>query len=150
MHKIISALDLKIDLENANEQGLYKWLVASFLMGKRIQAQIAAEAYRVIVDKHQRDTPHKLGHCTHRELVAMLGEAHYVRYDETTSARLLALAEKLNNEYAGKVSNIVDASVDRQDFEKRLIAFEGIGPKTVEIFMCEATRVILWDAKAMG
>jgi len=83
MHKIISALDLKIDLENANEQGLFKWLVASFLMGKRIQAQIAAEAYRVIVDKHQCD-------------------------------------------------------------------YEGIGPKTVEIFMREATRVILWDAKAMG
>ena len=67
-----------------------------------------------------------------------------MRYDETTSERLLALAHKLNNEYAGKVSNIVDASVDRQDFEKRLIAFEGIGLKTVEIFMLEATPVILW------
>ena len=75
MHKIISAHDLKIDLENANEEGLFKWLVASFLMGKRIQAQIAAEAYRVIVEKHQRDTPRKLAHSTHRELVAMLGEA---------------------------------------------------------------------------
>ncbi|VVQ23776.1 DNA methylase [Pseudomonas fluorescens] len=144
MHKIISAHDLKIDLENANEEGLFKWLVASFLMGKRIQAQIAAGAYRVIVDKHQRDTPRKLAHSTQRELVAMLGEAHYVRYDETTSERLLALAHKLNNEYAGKVSNIVDASVDRLDIEKRLIAFEGIGPKTVEIFMREATPVILW------
>ena len=144
MHEIISAHDLKIDLVNTNEEGLFKWLVASFLMGKRIQAQIAAEAYRVIVEKHQRDTQGKLAHSTHRELVSMLGEAHYVRYDETTSARLLALAEKLNNEYAGKVSNIVDASVDRQDFEKRLIAFEGIGLKTVEIFMREATPVILW------
>jgi endonuclease III len=144
MHKIISARDLKIDLKNANEEGLFKWLVASFLMGKRIQAQIAAEVYRVIVDKHQRDTPRKLAHSTHRELVAMLGEAHYVRYDETTSARLLALAHELNTEYAGKVSNIVDACFNRQDFEKRLIAFEGIGPKTVEIFMREATPVILW------
>lgn len=144
MHEIISAHDLKIDLVNTNEEGLFKWLVASFLMGKRIQAQIAVEAYRVIVDKHQRDTPGKLAHSTHRELVSMLGEAHYVRYDETTSERLLALAHKLNNEYAGKVSNIVDASVDRLDIEKRLIAFEGIGPKTVEIFMREATPVILW------
>jgi endonuclease III len=144
MHEIISAHDLKIDLVNTNEEGLFKWLVASFLMGKRIQAQIAVEAYRVIVDKHQRDTPGKLAHSTHRELVSMLGEAHYVRYDETTSERLLALAHKLNNEYAGKVSNIVDASVDRLDFETRLIAFEGIGPKTVEIFMREATPVILW------
>lgn len=78
----------------------------------------------------------------------MLGEAHYVRYDETTAARLLALAHKLNNEYAGKVSNIVDASTDRRDFENRLSAFEGIGPKTAEIFMREGARVILWNARA--
>ncbi|TPG80279.1 DNA methylase [Pseudomonas arsenicoxydans] len=137
MHKIISALDLNIDMESANEQGLFKWLVASFLMGKRIQAKIAAEAYRVIVVKHQLDTPRKLALSTHRELVAMLGEAHYVRYDETTAARLLALAHKINNEYAGRVSNILEASTDRRDFESRLTAFEGVGPKTVEIFMRE-------------
>lgn len=138
MHKTISARDLQIDLE-----GLFKWLVASFLMGKRIQAEIAAEAYRVIVDKHQRNTPRKLSNSSHRELVAMLGEAHYVRYDETTAAHLIALADKLNKEYAGKVMNMVEASVDRRDFENRLTAFEGIGPKTVEIFMREAAAVIL-------
>lgn len=72
----------------------------------------------------------------------MLGQAHYVRYDETTASRLLALASKLNNEYAGKVSNIVEASADRQTFEKRLSAFEGIGPKTIEIFMREAAAIL--------
>lgn len=36
MAKIISAQDLQIDLAGANEAGLFKWLVASFLMGKRI------------------------------------------------------------------------------------------------------------------
>ena len=100
MTKVISAQDLRIDLADANEQGLFKWLIASFLMGKRIQAEIAAQAYRVIVDTHGRDTPRKLAHCTHRELVAMLGEAHCVRYDETTAKRLLALASKLNDDYA--------------------------------------------------
>jgi endonuclease III len=72
----------------------------------------------------------------------MLGEAHYVRYDETTATRLLALAARLNDEYAGKVGNIVKASVDRAEFEQRLMAFDGIGPKTVEIFMREAARVL--------
>lgn len=142
MSKVISAKDLQISLDGANEEGLFRWLIASFLMGKRIQGEIAAKAYQVIVVKHQRDTPRKLAHCTHRELVAMLGEAHYVRYDETTASRLLALAQKLNNEYAGKVSNIVAASADRQELEKRLAAFEGIGPKTVEIFMREVGKVI--------
>ncbi|KQV17955.1 DNA methylase [Pseudomonas sp. Root329] len=142
MHQTISAKDLLINLDDANEEGLFKWLIASFLMGKRIQAEIAVKAYQAIVDKHQRNTPRKLAHCSHRELVAMLGEAHYVRYDETTASRLTALAHKLNDEYAGKVSNIVEESADRLAFEKRLAEFEGIGPKTIEIFMREAAGVI--------
>jgi endonuclease III len=65
-----------------------------------------------------------------------------VRYDETTASRLLALATKLNTEYGGKVSNIVSASADRQAFEKRLSEFEGVGPKTIDIFMREAAAVL--------
>ncbi|VVO80383.1 DNA methylase [Pseudomonas sp. B21128] len=143
MGKTITAEDLEISFGDASDEvALFKWLIASFLMGKRIQADIAAQAYRVIVDRHQRDTPRKLAHCSHRELVRMLGEAHYVRYDETTATRLLALAHKLNNEYAGKVGNIVAEGADRQAFEKRLAEFDGIGPKTVEIFMREAGPVL--------
>jgi endonuclease III len=135
-------MDLHINLAAGNEEGLFKWLIASFLMGKRIQAEIAVKAYQVIVEKYQRDTPRKLAHCSHRELVAMLGEAHYVRYDETTASRLSALARKLNDEYGGKVANMVKESADRQSFEKRLADFDGIGPKTVEIFMREVGRVL--------
>jgi endonuclease III len=142
VNKTISAKDLNIQLRRNDEDGLFKWLLASFLMGKRIQAEIAAQAYRVIVDQHGRDTPRKLAHCSHRELVAMLGEAHYVRYDETTAERLLALARRLNDEYAGKVSNMLEASTDRRAFEKRLTEFDGIGPKTVEIFMRDASAVL--------
>ena len=142
MSTIISAQDLHIDLEGANEAGLFKWLLASFLMGKRIQGAIAAKAYQVIVEQHQCDTPQKIAHRTHRQLVVMLGQAHYVRYDETTASRLLALAKKLNGDYGGKVSNIVAASADRQALEKRLTEFEGVGPKTVEIFMREAAAVL--------
>lgn len=139
MSKTISAQDLKIDLRGATDVALF---IASFLMGKRIQGKIAANAYRVVVEQHQLNTPQKLALCTHRQLVVMLGQAHYVRYDETTASRLLALASKLNTEYAGKVSNIVEASADRHAFEKRLSEFEGIGPKTVEIFMREAADLL--------
>ena len=142
MNKTISASDLNIRLERNDDGALFKWLLASFLMGKRIQAEIAAQAYRVIVDTHGRDTPRKLAHCTHRELVTMLGQAHYVRYDETTAERLRALARKLNDEYAGKVSHMVEASTNRRAFEQRLAEFDGIGPKTVEIFMRDAGAVL--------
>jgi endonuclease III len=142
MSKIISAADLNIDLSSEDEHELFKWFIASFLMGKRIRSDIAAAAYRVIIEKHQRDTPRKLRMCTHGELVKMLGEGGYTRYDESTSQRLLKLSKKLSDEYGGKIENIRQASHDRTEFEKRLAEFEGIGPKTVEIFMRDAQQVL--------
>ena len=142
MSKTISAGDLGIELKQSDETALFKWFIASFLMGKRIQADIAAEAYRVIVEIHSRDTARKLAGCSHRELVVMLGEAHYVRYDETTAERLRHQGKKLVDEYAGKIGNIQSASEDRKAFEKRLGEFEGVGPKTIEIFMRDAAAVL--------
>ncbi|MBA1279094.1 DNA methylase [Stutzerimonas stutzeri] len=140
MAREISAKDLGIEIEKG-EGELFKWFIASFLFGKRIQQDIAAEAYRVIVDKHKRDTPRKLCNCSRQELVSMLGEGRYVRYDESTAERLLKLCEKLNSVYGGKLGDIREQSKDRKELEKRLAEFEGIGPKTVEIFMREAAKV---------
>jgi len=72
----------------------------------------------------------------------MLGQAHYVRYDEPTASRLLALANEVNAEYDGKVSNIVAVSADRHASGKRLAEFDGIGPKTTEIFMREPAAAL--------
>jgi endonuclease III len=135
----ISAVDLGIHVERG-EGELFKWFLASFLFGKRIQRDIAANAYRVIVEKYQLDTPTKLARCSHRAMVRMLGEARYVRYDESTAARLLKLCNKLIDDYDGRLSQMHRVSKDDQAFRKRLAEFEGFGPKTVEIFMREASR----------
>ncbi|WLG31725.1 DNA methylase [Pseudomonas simiae] len=142
MARSISASELGIELKPGDDGSLFKWFIASFLMGKRIQAPIAAQAYKVIVEEQGRDTARKLQHCTSRELVAMLGRAHYVRYDETTAQRLLDLSAKLNTEYAGKITHMRSASESREAFEKRLGAFDGVGPKTIEIFMRDAVKVL--------
>jgi endonuclease III len=136
----ISAKELGIDPGTGDEGELFKWFLASFLFGKRIQQDIAAQAYRAIVEQHGRDTPHKLVHCSWQQIVDMLGEGHYVRYDESTADRLLKLCRKLNDEYGGKIGNVQRQSESRKDFERRLGEFEGVGPKTVEIFMREAAR----------
>lgn len=142
MARSITASELGIELKPDDDTGLFKWFIASFLMGKRIQAPIAAQAYKVIVEEQGRDTARKLQHCTSRELVAMLGRAHYVRYDETTAQRLLDLSAKLNAEYAGKITHMRSASESREAFEKRLGEFDGVGPKTIEIFMRDAAKVL--------
>ena len=142
MARSITASELGIELKPDDDSGLFKWFIASFLMGKRIQAPIAAQAYKVIVEEQGRDTARKLQHCTSRELVAMLGRAHYVRYDETTAQRLLDLSAKLSAEYAGKITHMRSASESREAFEKRLGEFDGVGPKTIEIFMRDAAKVL--------
>lgn len=142
MARSISASELGIELKPGDDSSLFKWFIASFLMGKRIQAPIAAQAYRVIIEEEGRDTPRKLQHCTSRQLVAMLGRAHYVRYDETTAQRLLDLSAKLNADYSGSIIRMLEASDDRQAFERRLGEFDGVGPKTIEIFMRDAATVL--------
>ena len=88
MTEVITAHDLGITLDAKDECALFKWFVASFLMGKRIQAPIAAKAYHLLVNEHGCDSPDLLARLSHRQLVAILGKAHYVRYDESTATRL--------------------------------------------------------------
>ena len=142
MTEVITAHDLGITLDAKDECALFKWFVASFLMGKRIQAPIAAKAYHVLVNEHGCDSPDRLARLSHRQLVAILGKAHYVRYDESTATRLSALALKLVNEYGGRFGSLYSANNDRQAFERRLLEFDGVGPKTVEIFMRDAAPVL--------
>lgn len=138
----MSATDLGINVADQHRQGLYKWLLASFLLGKRIRSSVALQAYRILVDRHGLDTPGKLGQCAHRELVRLLGQAGYARYDESTARRLRTLGVRLATELPAHLQAMQDGTEGLRDVERWLLTFEGIGPKTLEIFMREA-RVVL-------
>lgn len=116
---------------------MFRWLLASFLMGKRIRSTAAVKAYRILVDGQGLDTPHKLAQSSHTELVRLLGQAGYARYDESTARRLHALSIKVEAQLGVQLEALRDAS-SLDDFSRWLLSFEGVGPKTVEIFMREA------------
>lgn len=139
--KRISAGDLGINIDSGKEQELFKWFLASFLFGKRIQQSIAAQTYHVLVDEHHLDTPAKICRHSWQELVDMLGEGHYVRYDESTADRLLKMCAKLKRDYGGKLGRVRKQSANGAEAQRKLQDFTGVGPKTVEIFMREARRV---------
>ncbi len=61
-------------------------------------------------------------------------------FPANTEIRALA-QNSATNMFGG--NNIVEASADRQNFKNCSSAFEGIGPKTIEIFTQEAAQVIL-------
>lgn len=138
MNRYMSAADLRITVRKGDEHSLFKWLLASFLFGKRIGQKIAAATWRVLVEKHGRDTLRKLCNCTHAELVKMLREGGYAHYDESTARRLTRLCTSLIEDYHGGVLGIREASESQPAFVRRLLEFKGVGPVTVRIFMREA------------
>ena len=143
MSRYMSAADLGFQVRRDDEQSLFKWLLASFLFGKRISQKVAAATWRVLVEVHGRDTPEKLCRCTHAELVRMLGEGGYARYDHSTADRLSLLCRTLIEDYRGRVLDLAEATGNREGLERRLLEFAGIGPVTVGIFMREAGPALL-------
>jgi endonuclease III len=138
MSSRLSADDLGFRVRADDERSMFKWLLASFLFGKRIGHKVAAATWRVLVDVHGLDSPRRLLGCTHAQLVAMLGQGGYARYDHSTAERLRLLCGTLLEQYHGRVLVIFEAAESREDFERRLLRFKGIGPVTLEIFMREA------------
>ncbi len=145
MSRYLSAADLGITVKKNDEESLFRWFLASFLFGKRISQTIAAATWRRLVETHGRDTPRKLCHCSHAQLVRILGEGGYARYDESTADRLALLCRTLIEQYHGRILAIFEASESRADFERRLRRFKGVGPVTVRIFMREAAPVLFDD-----
>ena len=132
--KTITACDLGIEVTDA--LGVFRWLLASFLMGKRIRATVAVQAYRMLVDQQGLDTPIKLAQTSHSTLVRLLGQAGYARYDESTARRLHDLGNKVEVELVAQLEALQEGS-NTEGFKRWLLSFEGVGPKTVEIFMRE-------------
>ncbi|MBW3568898.1 DNA methylase [Candidatus Parcubacteria bacterium] len=132
----INASELGLDPPSGEEKQLFKWFLACFLFGKRIQQDIARKTWEVFI-KHGRDTPAKICSCSWQKLVDLLGEGGYVRYDESTASYLQDICKKLEEDYSGKITDIYKASENKKDFEARLQELKGVGPKTVEIFMRE-------------
>ncbi len=140
----ISARQLNIDLASKKESQLFCWFLACLLFGKPIQQEVASKAYDAIT--HTGITSvNKLIKTDWDTLVALLDKAHYVRYDFSTATKLLQIARNLKEDY-GTVSQLLKQSKDLNELESRLLAFKGIGPVTVAIFMREVAPIWFQEA----
>jgi len=74
-------------------------------------------------------TPDKILTTGWDKLVEVLDRDHYVRYDFSTTTKLLDICRTLKEKY--RTLNILRyLSKDRKDLEKKLLEFKGIGPST--------------------
>ena len=137
--KIISSLDIGINLASKKESEIFKWFLACLLFGKPIQQQVAKRTYFEFV-KNGILSPQAILKAGWDRLVKVLDAGHYVRYDFSTADKMIEICEKLLKDY-GSVTAIYDTTSDKKDLVRRLQEFKGIGPKTVEIFLRDMKAV---------
>ncbi|MBE9547335.1 MAG: hypothetical protein IMF10_07565 [Proteobacteria bacterium] len=120
-----------------NDKECFKWFLASILFGGRISETIAKNTYRAF-HRYGLLTPQKILKAGWDFLVnPIMREGGYVRYDGRKSTQILRNCKTLLDEYGGSLREIHRISIDSRDLENRLLAFYGVGPITVNIFLRE-------------
>ncbi len=133
------AESLGIKLSSRKESEMFKWFLACLLFGKPIQRQVAERAYRTLAAAGLVD-PDAVLRAGWDELVRLLDDAHYVRFDFSTATKLLHVSEELKQRY-GSVASLIAQSKTPGELSKRLQEFKHIGPKTAEIFVREVSPI---------
>jgi len=144
MRQETTAADLGIDLASRKEEELFKWFLACLLFGKPIQTNIAVRAYQGLTAAHLT-SPGAILKAGWDELVHLLDEAHYVRYDFSTATKLLEISEELKRRY-GNLTSLIAQSKSSRELSRRLQEFKNVGPVTARIFLHEAQRY--WSLSA--
>jgi len=128
--------ELEIELRKDDKER-FKWFLASVLFGARISETIAKETYRAFA-RYGLLTPQEILKAGWDFLVnPIMREGGYVRYDGRKSNQILRDCKTLLDEYGGSLGKLHRISSDSRNLEKRLFAFYGVGPVTMNIFLRE-------------
>jgi hypothetical protein len=129
--------ELDIDLAARDDDQYFRWFLASLLFGGHIGETIARHTYQSFCN-HQLTTPHKILDAGWDFLVdPIMREGGYVRYDFSKSDQILRNCRTLVDEYRSSLWRLHEMARDKSDLETRLLAFHGVGPVTVNIFLRE-------------
>ena len=131
--------ELGINLNRKKPKEIFKWFLASILFGHRISEKIAKNTYREF-EKEELLSPQAILDAGWNELVRVLDNGGYVRYDFSTASALLEIMKDLKEKY-GSLEKLYEQSNDSKDLEKKLQEFKRVGPTTVNIFLRELRAV---------
>jgi len=133
------AEDFGLDVLSGDDD-MFRWFLLSYLFGKPIQSTVAAQTWKLFVER-KVDTPWAIVQMPRRRLVHLLDEGKYTRYDEVMARALQICMQQLIDDYEGSLWLMFESSQDEEEFSKRLQKFYGVGPKTAEIFMRETEEL---------
>ena len=133
------SLELDIDVDRGADE-VERWALAATLFGNRISTSVALHTYRVLERAGIR-TLADAGGCDRSDLVALLDQGGYARYDERTASRLQALAGAVEDRFGGRLAGIGERLARPAELKSALEALPGWGPVTVRAFLRELRGV---------
>ena len=139
MKRTYSAEELGIHLSSKKEEEPFKWFLVCLLFGKPIQQQVAERAFRALAAARLL-SPDAILRAGWDELVRLLDEAHYVRYDFSTATKLLHVCKELKERH-GSLTGLLAQSKTPAELSANLQEFKFIGPVTARIFLREVGPV---------
>jgi len=133
------ASDYGLDVTTGDDD-MFRWFLLAYLFGKPIQSTVAAQTWQLFIDR-QLDTPWAILNLPPRQLVHLLDEGKYTRYDEVMTKALRICMQQLIDDYDGSLTLMYEQSENEDEFSKQLQRLYGVGPKTAEIFMRETEEL---------
>lgn len=133
------AEDFDLDVLSGDND-MFRWFLLCYLFGKPIQSTVAVKTWKLFIE-YKLDTPWAILDLSEYELVSLLHEGGYTRYQHTTSNGLRICLQQLIDFYEGSLYLMLESSQDESEFSKRLQKLHGVGPKTAEIIMSETEEV---------
>ncbi len=149
-HGRLFSEQLGIDLDNLDAGELFKWFIASLLFGARIRESAGVRTYRAFAARHLL-TPQAIAAADPwDDLLQIMAEGGYARYDGITSKKTQEAARKLLAEYGGDLNRLHEAAEDPDDLRARLMEFWGVGEVTAGIFLRELRGLWAKAAPPLG
>jgi hypothetical protein len=123
-------------------QELFHWLVGSIMLSARIGSAQAVEGAAALraAGLHKIEA---LRAASREDVVRVLNENGYARYDEKTARYLRDTADWVGETHGGDLRRLRDAADDGGAILKALRGAKGLGPTGADIFAREAQLV--WD-----
>jgi hypothetical protein len=132
---------LGIELTPKRKDEIVKWFLASILYSKPIRESSATRTYQVFA-KNRVATARRIVNSGWEQLVRMLDEGGYTRYDFSTADKLLEVFNNLERSYGGDLRRLYEQSKDEEELEARLKGLgKGIGDTTISIFLRDMRHI---------
>jgi hypothetical protein len=126
---------LGISLKSGRNEEIIKWFLAAILYSKPIRESSATRTYQCF-EKYGVTSGRRILGAGWDQLVQILDEAGYTRYDFSTADKLLEVFGNLERRYNGNLTRLYEESKDETELEANLKALgKGIGDTTISIFL---------------